>query len=54
MDIFTKNIDMEVDLPVDITDIEKKLAEDGINPLRFAIVKVDNNKLTINVTYDNL
>lgn len=54
MDIITKNIDMEVDLPVDMTEIEKKLSKSGIKPLRYSIVKVEDNILTINVTFDNL
>lgn len=54
MDIVTKNIEIEVDLPVNIADIRKKFTELKINPLRYSIVKVNKNILTINVTFDNL
>lgn len=54
MDILTKNIELEVDLPITTLDIDKALAEKSIKPLRYAIVKVEGNILTINVTYENL
>lgn len=54
MDILTKNIKFKSDLPIDLISMEKALADYNINnPLRFAIVKVDDNELTINVSYIN-
>ena len=49
MDIVTKNIDVKVNLPVRTEDLEKIFEKQGIRPLRYSIVKVIDNILTINV-----
>lgn len=54
MDIVTKNIEIEMDLPPETDKIYLKLAQSGIDPLRFSIVKVVGNIVTINVTFQNL
>ena len=54
MAIITKNIDVVVKFPLNFDEIEKALKIQGIEPLRYAIVKVDNNTLTVNVTFQNL
>jgi hypothetical protein len=54
MSILSKNIEIEMDLPLNADDIEKKLAELGIIPLRYAIVNIDGYKITINVAYESL
>lgn len=54
MDILTKNIEMEVDLPVETDYIDKALKNMGFNALRWAIVNVNDKKITVNVTFENL
>lgn len=54
MEIKSKLIKIEADLPVDNDFIEKKLAEMGIEPLRWAIVGVRGNILTISLACENL
>ena len=53
MDILTKNIDINVDLPLSLSDIDNYLESLNINPLRFSIVKVNKDMVTINVTFKN-
>lgn len=54
MEITSKLIEIEADLPVDNVFIEKKLKEMGIVPLRWAIVGVQGNILTISLACENL
>lgn len=49
MEITSKLVEIEADLPVDNDFVEKKLKEMGIEPLRWAIVKVSGNILTISL-----
>lgn len=49
MEIISKIVEIETKLPTDDITIEKKLNSMGINPLRWAIVKVENEKLTISL-----
>lgn len=54
MEIVSKLVTIETDLPVDNDFIEKKLREMGIEPLRWAIVKAEGNYLTISLACKNL
>jgi len=54
LEIISKLIEIEADLPVDNEFIEAKLAELNIDPLRWAIVKCNGNILTISLAYENL
>lgn len=54
MEITSKLIKIEANLPVDNDFIEKKLKEMGIEPLRWAIVSVRENILTISLACENL
>lgn len=54
MEIISKNVEIEAQLPVDNEYIEAKLKELGIVPLRWALVGVNGNKLTINLACENL
>lgn len=54
MQITSKLVKIEADLPVDNNFIEKKLVEIGIYPLRWAIVGVEGNILTISLTCESL
>jgi hypothetical protein len=54
MEIISKLVEIEASLPVDNNFIEAKLKEMGIEPLRWAIVKINGNILTINIAGENL
>lgn len=54
MEITSKLIKIEAELPVDNNFIEEKLAEMGIYPLRWAIVSVQGNILTISLACESL
>ncbi len=54
MEIVSKLVEIEAELPVDNHFIEAKLAEMNIYPLRWAIVKVIANTLTISLACENL
>jgi len=54
MDIVSKLVTIEAKLPIDNECIEQKLYEMGIKPLRWSIVKVNGNFLTINLACENL
>lgn len=54
MEIISKLIEIEAELPVDNDFIEAKLAEMDIYPLRWAIVGVGQNSLTISLAIENL
>lgn len=54
MEIISKLVKIETELPVDNSFIEKKLAAMGIYPLRWAIVNVKGNILTISLACENL
>lgn len=53
MEITSKLVEIEANLPVDNDFIEKKLFEMGIDPLRWAIVKIKGNILTISLACEN-
>lgn len=53
MEIISKLVEIEAKKPVDNNFIESKLAQMNIYPLRWAIVKVDHNKLTISLACEN-
>ncbi len=54
MEIVSKLVKIEAQLPIDNVFIEQKLYEIGIEPLRWAIVKVDKNELTISLAHESL
>lgn len=54
MEITSKLVEIEAELPVDNDFIAKKLKEMDIKPLRWAIVKVSENILTISLACENL
>lgn len=54
MEIISKLIEIEACLPIDNEFIEEQLRAQKIDPIRWAIVKVDKNKLTISVAFENL
>lgn len=54
MEITSKLIEIEAKLPVDNDFVENKLKKMGIEPLRWAIVKVQGDILTISLAYENL
>lgn len=54
MEIISKLVDVKIELPIDNELIEQKLKEMGIIPLRWAIVKVNNDLLTISLACENL
>ena len=53
MDIISKIVEIEAKLPTDNIFIEQKLNEMGIIPIRWAIVKVEGEKLTISLACEN-
>jgi len=53
MEIVSKLVEIEAQAPIDNNYIEKKIRDMGIEPLRWAIVKVKNNILTISLAYEN-
>jgi hypothetical protein len=54
MEIISKLVEIETTLPVDNDFIEQKLKKIGIEPLRWAIVSVNSNILTISLACENL
>jgi hypothetical protein len=54
MEIISKLVQIEANLPVVNDFIEKKLAEMGIKPLRWAVVGANGNVLTISLACENL
>ena len=54
MEIISKLVEIEANLPVDNELIEAKLNEMDIYPLRWAIVNVNGNILTISLACENL
>lgn len=54
MEITSKLVEIEAELPVDNKFIEAKLKEMGIEPLRWAVVNVKGNTLTISLACENL
>lgn len=54
MEVISKLVEIEANLPVDNDFIENKLKEMGIEPLRWAIVGVNGNILTISLACKNL
>ena len=54
MEITSKLVEIEAKLPIDNDFVEKKLKEMGTEPLRWAIVGVRGNILTISLSCENL
>lgn len=54
MEITSKLVEIETELPVDNDFIETKLIGMGIEPLRWAIVDVNGNILTISLACESL
>lgn len=54
MEIISKLVKIEAKFPIDNSFIEQRLAEMSICPLRWAIVGVKNNVLTISLACENL
>lgn len=54
MEIISKLVEIETELPIDNNFVETKLAQMDIYPLRWAIVNVNCNKLTISLACENL
>ncbi len=54
MEIVSKLVEIEAELPIDNSFVEAKLAEMGIHPLRWAIVGINGNFLTISLACENL
>lgn len=54
MEIISKTIEIEAQLPVDNEAIEAKLAAIGITPLRWAITGIKDNSLMISLACENL
>lgn len=52
--IVSKTITLEAELPVDNVYIENELIDSGIEPLRWAVVAVEGNVLTVSVSYQSL
>lgn len=50
--IVSENIEITAKLPVDNLFIEQELKARGIDPLRWAVIAVDNNILIICVSYE--
>lgn len=50
MKIISKLVEIKAELPVDNHFIEKRLKEIGIKPLKWAVVNVENNILTLSLT----
>lgn len=50
--ITTETVKLNLPLPTDDEAIEKELKELGIDPLRWAIVKVDGQELTLTVSFE--
>lgn len=53
MEIISKLVEIEAQALIDNNYIEKKIREMGIEPLRWAIVNVRNNMLTISLACEN-
>lgn len=54
MTIISKLIEIEAKMPIDNNFIEARLHEMNIYPLRWAIVKINGDKLTISLSCENL
>jgi hypothetical protein len=54
MEIISKLVEIEAKWPIDNLSIEKELKAMGITPLRWAIVKIKGNILTISLACENL
>lgn len=54
MEILSKTFKIKAKLPVDNIFIEQKIREKGIEPLRWAIVAIDKDELTISLAHEGL
>jgi len=54
MEIISKLVKIEATLPIDNGFIEKELYKMGIEPLRWAIVGIEGNILTVSLACQNL
>lgn len=50
--IISENIKVKIELPITAEKIEKAFRQKGIEPLRWAIVRVDGEVFTISVSYE--
>lgn len=54
MEIVSRLIEIEAEMPVDNNFIEAELKKMGIEPLRWAIVGINGNILTVSLACENL
>ena len=54
MEIISKLVEINAVAPIDNHFIDRNLKKMGIEPLRWAIVNVKGNKLTVSVAHENL
>ena len=54
MEIISKLIEIETVFPVDNQELEQKMNQMGLNPLRWSIVGVKDNTLSISLACENL
>lgn len=54
MEIVSKIVEIKAKVPVNNNFIENELAKMGIIPLRWAIVNVESDNLTISLACENL
>jgi hypothetical protein len=54
MEVITKNIIFKAKFPFTVEEIENEIKKNGINPLRWAIVNANGDKLTISVSGETL
>lgn len=54
MEIISKLVKIKASFPIDNLAIENELKELGIEPLRWAIVEVNQDVLTISLACENL
>lgn len=54
MEIISKIVELKAVFPIENAYIESELKKLGFAPLRWAIVKVDENTLTISFAFENL
>lgn len=54
MQIISKLIEIKVPEKFDNDFIETELIKNGIKPLRWAVVKVEGNILTVSAAFENL
>lgn len=53
MEIISKVIEMETIFPIDNQELEHRMHQMGLNPLRWSIVGVKDNTLSISLACEN-